>query len=234
MTRLLPSRPSLEHLKKQAKDLIAGHKQGDPNVCAILRGLREFADADDSTILAAPLPRAKAQLALALSYGFGGWNELRDHVLTQVPWDSIRGKSDLDLPNLIIGNEIRFSTLQPAPDDFDAFTFFWLHPAMEHFETRVVWSVVLPSGKEYVIFNDLVGAAGTSTRSDYDPEHFTGDPKQFRGKRIVEIFRSLDGRIRFGTAHNYRFVFYRKDREGQINWQRPYTEVEALIEPSTI
>lgn len=234
MSRVLPSRPSLEHLKKQAKDLVAGHRQGDPQVCATLRSLREFADVDDGTILAAPLSRAKAQLALALNYGFGGWNELRDHVLTQIPWDSIEGRSGLDLPELIIGNEVRFSTLQPAPDDFDAFTFFWLHPAMEHFDTRIVWSVVLPSGQEYVIFSDLLGAAGTSTRSDYDSEHVTGDAKQFRGKHIVEIFRSLNGRIRFGNAQNYRFVFYKKDREGQINWQRPYTEMGARIEPSTI
>jgi hypothetical protein len=234
MTNQLPSRPSLEHLKKQAKDLIAGHKRADAGVCTTLRHLREFAGEDDATILSAPLPRSKAQLALALSYGFGGWNELREYVLKLTPWDSIEGKSESSFPDLIVGNDIRFSTPGPAPDDFDAFTFFWLHPMLEHFETRIVWSVLLPSGREHIIFNDLLGSAGTSTRSDYDAEHFSGDARQFRGKPIVEIFRSLNGRIRFGTARNYRFVFYKQDRAGQINWQRPYLEMEALIEPATV
>jgi hypothetical protein len=230
MTNQLPYRPSVEHLKKQARDLVLGHKSGDPGVCATLKFLHEFADAADDTVLATPLTRTKAQLALALSYGFGSWNELRTHVLELTPWDNIEHKGGPDRPELIIGNEVRFRTAEPAPEDLDAFTFFWLHPGMECFETRITWSVLLPNGREHVMSNDLFGAAGTSTRSDYWIDHPTGNPHQFRGQHITEIFRSDDGRMRFGNAKNYRFVFYRADRAGQINWNRPYHEVEAAID----
>jgi len=230
MTNQLPWRPSVEHLKKQARDLILGHKDGDPGVCATLKFLHEFADATEDTILSMPLTRTKAQLALALSYGFGSWNELRTHILELKPWDNIEGKVDPARPELIIGNEIRFSTARPAPEELDAFTFFWLFPAMECFETRITWSVLLPSGHEQVMSNDLFGGTGTSTRSDYWVDHPTGNPHQFRGRHITEIFRSKGGRIRFGNAENYRFGFYRADRAGQINWQRPYLDIKAAIE----
>jgi len=180
-------------------------------------------------MLSTTLTRAKAQLALALSYGFGSWSDLRGHILELKPWDSIEGKGGPERPALIIGDKIRFSTARPAPDDLDAFTFFWLTPAMEHFETRIMWSVLLPDGREHVIDNDLLGEVGSPTRSDYGLDHPTGFPRQFRGRSIVEAFRSENGKMRFRNAANYRFAFYKNDREGQINWQRPYLEIDAAV-----
>ena len=57
MSRDLPRRPSLEHLKKQAKLLLHQLKQHDP---------------------AARL--TAAQHALAIEYGFVSWRELKTHV----------------------------------------------------------------------------------------------------------------------------------------------------------
>ena len=57
MSRSLPSHPSLEHLKKQAKDLLDDLKKQDP-----------------------ALKLADAQHALAREYGFASWPKLKAHV----------------------------------------------------------------------------------------------------------------------------------------------------------
>ena len=56
MSRQLPARPNLEHLKKQAKDLLEHLRRGDPSV--------QLAD---------------AQHALAREYGFASWPRLKAH-----------------------------------------------------------------------------------------------------------------------------------------------------------
>lgn len=58
MSRALPERPNLDHLKKQAKDLL-------PELQAAKRGAR----------------LADAQHAIATSYGFASWPKLKDHVI---------------------------------------------------------------------------------------------------------------------------------------------------------
>ena len=60
MSRQLPARPNLEHLKKQAKDLLPALQRRDP---------------------AAQL--ADAQHALAREYGFASWPKLKTHVELQ-------------------------------------------------------------------------------------------------------------------------------------------------------
>jgi hypothetical protein len=57
MSRDLPPRPNLDHLKKQAKELLQTLKQQDPDA--------QLAD---------------AQHALALEYGFASWPRLKAHV----------------------------------------------------------------------------------------------------------------------------------------------------------
>ena len=57
MSRSLPPRPNLEHLKKQAKDLLQDLKQKNPT-----------------------LKLADAQHALAREYGFASWPKLKAYV----------------------------------------------------------------------------------------------------------------------------------------------------------
>lgn len=57
MSRQLPAYPSLEHLKKQAKDLLPALQRENPD--------RQLAD---------------AQHAIARMYGFGNWAQLKTHV----------------------------------------------------------------------------------------------------------------------------------------------------------
>jgi len=80
MSRTLPPRPSLEQLRKQAKDLLKAHKAGSPDACQALRLLRRFKHAGDADILSASVRLADCQFALAMEYGFSDWRQLRDHV----------------------------------------------------------------------------------------------------------------------------------------------------------
>ena len=61
MSRDLPARPNLDHLKKQAKELLQALKQQDPDA--------QLAD---------------AQHALAREYGFGSWSRLKAHIESDI------------------------------------------------------------------------------------------------------------------------------------------------------
>lgn len=78
-SRRLPARPSLEHLRKQAKDLLARFREGDAAAQERFRAV--------SPRLAEPrgsgeAPLAAAQFVLAREYGFVSWAELARHVDT--------------------------------------------------------------------------------------------------------------------------------------------------------
>ena len=80
MVKSLPQKPNLEHLKNQAKQLLKSHKHGDLTVCETLCLLHRFADLTPQEILAAKVSLKDVQFALALSYGFKGWERLTQHV----------------------------------------------------------------------------------------------------------------------------------------------------------
>ena len=64
----LPAKPSLYHLRRQARDLLRAAQAGD---AAAIGRIRAVADA---------LTLASAQLAVAREYGFASWSRLRDEV----------------------------------------------------------------------------------------------------------------------------------------------------------
>ena len=80
MSQSLPPHPSLEALKKQAKQLVAACKSGDASICSTLRLLKRFTDASDADILSAKVSLTEAQFALAMNYGFESWAKLKAHV----------------------------------------------------------------------------------------------------------------------------------------------------------
>jgi len=88
---MLPLQPNLEHLKKQAKDLLKAHQHGDAAVCPTLRHLRHLQHAADAEILAAPLTQRQAQHALAREYGFTNWADLKSAVETAGAAGTITG-----------------------------------------------------------------------------------------------------------------------------------------------
>jgi hypothetical protein len=81
MSKLLPIRPNLEHLKHEAKSLLKAHAAGDVSACAVLRHLRRFSGVADVAILAEKLTLTEVYFALAREYGFKSWDELRKLIL---------------------------------------------------------------------------------------------------------------------------------------------------------
>jgi hypothetical protein len=93
MRRELPRRASLEHLKKQAKDLLDDHKRADPEALARIReAMPAFAGMSDEAIAGAPFALHDAQSTIAREYGKKSWNELREAVAAQSATDP--GPSD--------------------------------------------------------------------------------------------------------------------------------------------
>jgi HEAT repeat protein len=86
----LPDRPSLEHLKHEAKALLKSHRAGDPAVCQALRGVARLRGASDEAVLASRVSLQEVQHALALQYGFRSWKELKDRIARQTELAALR------------------------------------------------------------------------------------------------------------------------------------------------
>jgi hypothetical protein len=72
-SKYLPSHPSFESLRKQAKKLVRQFAAGDPEALARVHVQLPAPDL--------PLSLRDAQLVLAREYGFAGWQDLRAAVL---------------------------------------------------------------------------------------------------------------------------------------------------------
>jgi Lon protease-like protein len=84
MRRELPPRANLEHLKKQAKDLLDAHKRADPEALGRIRdAVPAFHGMSDEEIARAPFALHDAQSAIAREYGQKSWNDLRAAVAAQ-------------------------------------------------------------------------------------------------------------------------------------------------------
>jgi hypothetical protein len=85
MRPVLPVRPSLDHLKKQAKDLLDAHQRGDEEALARIRAaVPSFAGMSDEELARAPFALHDAQSAIAREYGLKSWSELRDEVASRI------------------------------------------------------------------------------------------------------------------------------------------------------
>jgi Ankyrin repeats (many copies)/Ankyrin repeats (3 copies) len=79
--RPLPPKPSLDHLKYQAKDLRKAHAARNPEVAQRLREFHpRFTRATDAEIFDGPLSLSDAQLAIAREAGFPSWARLKRHI----------------------------------------------------------------------------------------------------------------------------------------------------------
>ena len=79
-SRELPPRPSLDHLKKQAKALLDAAKQRDQDALRRFTLLPSLADKSTGTIAAGDLALHDAQSVIAREHGFPSWNALREEV----------------------------------------------------------------------------------------------------------------------------------------------------------
>ncbi len=76
-----PSKPDLNHLKYQAKDLLKGQAAHDRGVAQRIREFNpRFRKATDADIFGAALRLSDAQFTIAREYGFKSWARLKAHV----------------------------------------------------------------------------------------------------------------------------------------------------------
>ncbi|HYM69062.1 MAG TPA: hypothetical protein VEZ44_05650 [bacterium] len=79
--RHLPDRPSLSHLKAQAKDLLRAYHRTNASAFARLRAALPAARGkDDAAIVALDLRLHDAQSCVAREYGFPSWPDLKAYV----------------------------------------------------------------------------------------------------------------------------------------------------------
>lgn len=85
----LPERSNLDHLRKQAKDLLKLFRAGDASARERLRkALPAARGKTDAQLIAMPLRLHDTQSCVAREYGFPSWQDLNDYV----EWQSIRAK----------------------------------------------------------------------------------------------------------------------------------------------
>jgi hypothetical protein len=88
--RPLPEKPSLQHLKYQAKDMLKAHANHDPAVAQRIHEFHpRFAKASDAEIFAAHLTLSDAQLTIARESGFSSWAKLKRRVEQPTPCDQL-------------------------------------------------------------------------------------------------------------------------------------------------
>jgi ankyrin repeat protein len=84
MKKQLPSRPSLEQLKNQAKSLLNRYRKAIPEILARVRENHpRWHNSDDAVLASARFTLADAQLVIANEYGFATWSALKVHVLSE-------------------------------------------------------------------------------------------------------------------------------------------------------
>jgi len=81
MSRQLPSSPSLEQLKKQAKSLLKRQQAADSKALARIRENHpRWRNLSEEQAVAQPFALADAQLVIAREYGFASWSRLQSHL----------------------------------------------------------------------------------------------------------------------------------------------------------
>jgi len=81
MSKPLPHRPNLDHLRRQAKTLLAGIRAGNPESIRILtEHLPSAKGMSDNIVVGANWRLADAQFVIARSTGFGSWPKLAQHI----------------------------------------------------------------------------------------------------------------------------------------------------------
>lgn len=80
MPRSLPANPSVRFLQTEAKRMLKSQRKGDADTCDVYRCLERFKNSTNQEILQSRISLQMTQFALALSYGFKGWNQLLEQV----------------------------------------------------------------------------------------------------------------------------------------------------------
>ncbi|MCY4652973.1 MAG: bifunctional nuclease family protein, partial [Dehalococcoidia bacterium] len=81
LSSVLPVRPNLEQLRKQAKDLLKAYRSGDPPAVARFRvSIPRYSKLTDDALVRLSLSLGDAQRVIAAEYGFSSWLQMRRYV----------------------------------------------------------------------------------------------------------------------------------------------------------
>jgi hypothetical protein len=139
--RRLPSNPSLDHLRHQAKDLLRGHSARNPVVTQLIREFHpRFDRAPDAAVFETQLSLSDAQLIIAREYGFPSWARLKRHI--EKPTLSDR----LDLPHQ---ERIENATFRHAVDFLDKGDIAGLRAHLKQHPNLVHQHVVFEGGNYF-------------------------------------------------------------------------------------
>jgi hypothetical protein len=148
MPKSLPSRPNLEQLRNQAKDLLKAHQDGDPQAVERFRGSHpRWSNASESEIRAARLSLSDAQLVIAREYGFSRWVKLKEQVQLESadPLELLKKAfqaNDAPLFRKLLDRHPEFKAGINEPiGPFDS-------PAITHVRTRAMLDVLLEAGAD--------------------------------------------------------------------------------------
>lgn len=112
----LPDRPNLGHLKKQAKDLLALYRSGDPEATNRFRNaLPAAASKDHATIATLDLRLHDAQSCIARDYGFPSWADLQSFVAARNAHAADPAVALSNLLRLIYAGDIAGGTSKARP-----------------------------------------------------------------------------------------------------------------------
>ena len=111
-SRKLAARPDLDQLRRQAKELLAAFRAGDPDAVAEVRARYHDADRDQFAL-------HNAQLVVARSYGFDSWPKLKayiDGATVQRLIDAVHAK-DVDEIESLLERRPEVANMEVAGDD---------------------------------------------------------------------------------------------------------------------
>lgn len=112
----LPDRPNLDNLKKQAKDLLALYRCGEPAALSRFRaGLPAAGGKGDQEIAALDLRLHDAQSCLAREFGFPSWTDLRSFVVARSAYSTDRARSILNWLRLVYPGDTSGTTNRASP-----------------------------------------------------------------------------------------------------------------------
>jgi hypothetical protein len=111
-----PDRLNLEHLKKQAKDLIRLYRQREPEAFArFRRALPVAVGRSDDEIAALGLRLHDAQSCVARDHGFVSWRDLREYIEVQSAGDNAHAERVLRWLQLVYAGDVDGTTNRANP-----------------------------------------------------------------------------------------------------------------------
>ncbi|MHC4943783.1 MAG: tetratricopeptide repeat protein [Planctomycetota bacterium] len=124
---------------------------------------------------------------------------------------------------------VTFQTFQTAPDEFEAWTFYWKVPYYDR-SLKLDYVVLEPDGKEYSKYDMGRTPSGALVQSDFARDFAGGDPAVFFNKTIRFKVRVDSGPLRFPIPHDFYFEFYRIDERGKFDRDNPVATLKAVTD----